>query len=98
MEQGEAILDGLKREIFEESGIIAEPECVTGIYQNLAFKQGFGPLEGMKLPATVNMVFRCRYAGGEETGSGRDGPVQAIGRQTPAAICRPPLHDGALLQ
>ena len=26
VEQGEAILDGLKREILEESGIIAEPE------------------------------------------------------------------------
>ena len=33
VEQGEAILDGLKREILEESGITAEPECVTGIYQ-----------------------------------------------------------------
>ena len=33
VEQGEAILDGLKREIFEESGIDAEPEWMTGIYQ-----------------------------------------------------------------
>ena len=38
VEQGEAILDGLKREIFEESGITAKPEAVTGIYQNLAHK------------------------------------------------------------
>ena len=60
VEQGEALLDGLRREIFEESGITADPEAVTGIYQNLACKKGFGPLEGMTLPTTVNLVFRCR--------------------------------------
>ena len=69
VEQGEAILDGLKREILEESGITAEPECITGIYQNLAKKNGYGPLEGMTIPTTVNLVFRCRYAGGTETAS-----------------------------
>lgn len=30
LEQGESIFDGLKREIFEESGIIAEPEKFVG--------------------------------------------------------------------
>ena len=29
VEQGEALLDGLRREIFEESGISAEPEAVS---------------------------------------------------------------------
>ena len=43
-----------------------EPEAVTGIYQNLARKKGFGPLEGMTLPTTVNLVFRCRYVSGKE--------------------------------
>ncbi len=66
VEQGEALLDGLRREIFEESGICAEPEAVTGIYQNLACKKGYGPLEGMTLPTTVNIVFRCRYVSGKE--------------------------------
>ena len=66
VEQGEALLDGLRREIFEESGISVEPEAVTGIYQNLACKKGFGPLEGMTLPTTVNIVFRCRYVSGKE--------------------------------
>lgn len=69
VEQGEAILDALKREILEESGIIAEPECMTGIYQNLLKKNGYGPLEGMILPTTVNLVFRCRYVGGEPAAS-----------------------------
>ena len=66
VEQGEGILDGLKREILEESGIEAEPECVVGVYQNIVRKKGYGPLEGMDLPTTVNMVFRCCYAGGTE--------------------------------
>ena len=66
VEQGEALLDGLRREVFEESGISVEPEAVTGIYQNLACKKGYGPLEGMTLPTTVNIVFRCRYVSGKE--------------------------------
>ena len=69
VEQGEAILNGLKREILEESGIIAEPECMTGIYQNLAKKNGYGPLEGITMPPTVNLVFRCRYISGEPAAS-----------------------------
>ena len=67
VEQGEAILDALKREIMEESGIEAEPEYLTGIYQNVVPKQGYGPLEGMTLPTAVNLVFRCRFSGGTET-------------------------------
>ena len=67
VEQGEALLDGLKREILEESGVVAEPEAVTGIYQNLARKKGYGPLDGMTLPTTVNMVFRCKYVSGQES-------------------------------
>ena len=53
VEQGEAILDGLKREIREESGITAEPKFLAGIYQRLSMKEGYGPLEGMMIPPTV---------------------------------------------
>ena len=67
VENGEAVLDALKREIYEESGIIVEPEYISGIYQNVAFKQGYGPLEGMTLPTTVNLVFRCRFVEGIQT-------------------------------
>lgn len=67
VEQGEAVLDGLKREIFEESGVIAEPENMVGIYQRLSLKAGYGPLEGMVLSTTVNLTFICKYAGGKET-------------------------------
>ena len=65
VEQGEAILDGLKREILEESGITAEPKGLAGIYQRLTMKPGYGPLEGMMIPPTVTLLFVCMYAGGE---------------------------------
>ena len=65
VEQGEAILDGLKREILEESGITAEPKGLAGIYQRLTMKPGYGPLEGMMIPPTVTLLFVCTYVGGE---------------------------------
>lgn len=61
VEQGEDIMSGLKREIFEESGIVAEPEKFVGIYQRLNTKDGYGPLEGMILPPVVNLTFICKY-------------------------------------
>lgn len=42
VEQGESILDGLRREIFEESGVISEAEKMVGIYQRLPSKPGYG--------------------------------------------------------
>lgn len=66
LEPGEDILDGLKREIFEESGIVAEPVKFAGIYQRLNTKDGYGPLEGMVLPPVVNLTFICKYVDGKE--------------------------------
>jgi 8-oxo-dGTP pyrophosphatase MutT (NUDIX family) len=66
-EQGESVIETLKREVLEESGIVCEPEHFTGIYQNLMIKDGYGPLEGMKLPPVVNLTFICRYVSGEPT-------------------------------
>ena len=60
------ILFTVFREILEESGIIAKPECITGIYQNLVKKKGYGPLEGMALPTTLQVD---RWAG-PRTGTG----------------------------
>lgn len=66
VEQGETILDGLRREIREETGIEAEPRCLAGIYQRLTQRPGYGPLEGMLLPTNVSLTFICDYAGGTE--------------------------------
>ena len=61
----EAVLDGLRREILEETGIIAKPVQFVGIYQNMAARKGYGPLEGMDLPPTVIFSFLCEYESGE---------------------------------
>lgn len=66
-EKGEAILDCLKREIFEESGIIIEPKKLIGVYQRLKSKPGYGPLEGGELPPVIVLTFLCDYKGGKET-------------------------------
>ena len=62
---GRGYNEWLKREIFEESGIVAEPEKFVGIYQRLNTKDGYGPLEGMILPV-VNLTFICKYIDGNE--------------------------------
>ena len=66
IEPGEPILEGLQREILEETGIESIPVSFVGIYQNLSWKKGYGPLEGMKLPPVVNLTFCCQYIGGTE--------------------------------
>ena len=41
--------------------MIAKAEKIVGIYQRLSPKPGYGPLEGMVLPTTVNLTFLCKY-------------------------------------
>jgi len=51
LELGEEIVDGLRREVAEETGLHVEPSALTGVYKNMT--QGI-----------VALVFRCRQAGG----------------------------------
>ena len=66
IEQGEDVITGLKREILEESGIVAEPKKFVGCYQRLSQKPGYGPLEGMMIPTTLTHTFICDYVSGTE--------------------------------
>ncbi|MDW5330554.1 NUDIX hydrolase [Plantactinospora sp. KLBMP9567] len=52
LERGESIIDGLRREVREETGLEIEPERLTGIYQNMP-------------RGIVALVFRARVAGGQ---------------------------------
>ena len=69
METGENIIECLKREIFEESGIVIEPVCLIGIYQRLDYRKGYGPLSGELLPPVAVFTFKCKYIEGIETTS-----------------------------
>ncbi|MEO3925873.1 NUDIX domain-containing protein [Micromonosporaceae bacterium B7E4] len=52
LELGESILDGLRREVREETGLEIEPERLTGVYKNM--QRGI-----------VALVFRAHVAGGQ---------------------------------
>jgi ADP-ribose pyrophosphatase YjhB (NUDIX family) len=51
LERGEHIVDGLRREIAEETGLDVEPVRLTGVYLNL-------------VRGVVALVFLCRPSGG----------------------------------
>jgi 8-oxo-dGTP diphosphatase len=54
LEADEQIEEGLRREVFEETGIEVEPELLTGVYKHM----GLG---------VVALVFRCKAVGGKAT-------------------------------
>ena len=51
LELEETIQQGLTREVQEETGVLVEPEALTGVYKNMP--QGI-----------IALVFRCRIAAG----------------------------------
>ncbi|MER6301421.1 NUDIX domain-containing protein [Kitasatospora sp. NPDC001539] len=53
LELGETVEDGVRREVFEETGLLVRPERLTGVYKNM--NRGI-----------VALVFRCRVEGGQE--------------------------------
>ncbi len=95
-DQGEAITDALKREIFEESGILCEPVYFTGVYQNLLVKDGYGPLEGMKVPPVINFAFICRYIGGEPRISEESEDVRWVTPEEAKVLVTHPLYEKRL--
>lgn len=52
LEHGETIEDGLRREVFEETGLKVEPVALTGVYQNLPRN-------------IIALVYRCRPVAGQ---------------------------------
>ena len=54
LELGEAIHDGLRREIREETGLDIEPDALTGVYKNMS-------------RGIIALVFRCKITGGQLT-------------------------------
>ncbi|MFY1668827.1 NUDIX hydrolase [Plantactinospora sp. WMMB334] len=52
LELAESILDGLRREVREETGLEIQPERLTGVYKNMQL-------------GIVALVFRARVVGGQ---------------------------------
>jgi 8-oxo-dGTP diphosphatase len=61
VELDENLLDALRREVLEETGLEIEPEILTGVYKNMRL-------------GVVSLVFRCHPIGGtlHETAEARD--------------------------
>jgi len=76
LEGGELILDGLRREVREETGLEVQPVRLSGIYQNMAL----GP---------VALVFLCRRIGGTQRTSDETSDWRWVGRHEAIALMPP---------
>ena len=82
IEVGESLLDGLKREIREEAGIIAEISLLTGVYSNV------------KAPTKVIFTFLGTYTSGDLTTSDESSEVIWVKRdQVLALVTHPAIFD-----
>nr|WP_157255068.1 NUDIX domain-containing protein [Nonomuraea typhae] len=52
VERGEGPLEAVRREVLEETGVLIEPERLTGVYKNMPM-------------GVVSLVFRCHMVGGD---------------------------------
>ncbi|GAA2700748.1 NUDIX hydrolase [Nonomuraea recticatena] len=52
LERDECPLQAVRREVLEETGVLVEPELLTGVYKNMIL-------------GVVSLVFRCHGVGGE---------------------------------
>jgi 8-oxo-dGTP diphosphatase len=81
LESGERMLDGLTREVLEETGLTVEAECLSGVYQNL--KRDI-----------VALVFRCHVLNGQLRDSDETSDFEwltaseVVERMTPAYAAR----------
>ncbi|MFJ1796946.1 NUDIX domain-containing protein [Kitasatospora griseola] len=71
LELGETVEDGVRREVFEETGIRVQVDRLTGVYKNM--NRG-----------VVALVFRCRPAGGQTQLSDESTAVEWL---TPDEVC-----------
>ncbi len=76
LELGEEFIDGLRREVSEETGLNVEPTALTGVYKNM--RQGI-----------IALVFRCTQAGGTLTPASETAEVRWADRGEVADLADP---------
>jgi len=67
VEVGENLMDALKREVKEESGIDVVISHLIGIYSNTKINKGYGEVK--EIPTKVMFDYVCKPVGGELTTS-----------------------------
>ena len=80
VEQGESVIEGLKREIEEETGVRVRVIAFVGTYSNMTMKEGYGELAGTMLPTSLNLTFLCEYASGDIATSVESTDVRWVSR------------------
>lgn len=68
LELDETPQDGVRREVAEETGLMVEPEVLTGVYKNMA-------------AGVVSLVFRCHLFGGQAAPTAEASEVAWLTRQ-----------------
>jgi 8-oxo-dGTP diphosphatase len=68
VEESETLPDALKREVFEETGILVKVKSLIGIYSNT------------RKPSILNMDFLCEYISGEPKTSAESSLVEWVER------------------
>ena len=93
VEQGESVIEALKREIMEETGVAVKVTAFVGAYNNLTLKEGYGELAGTMLPTSFNLTFLCEYVSGEAKISDESRDIRWVRRdQALEMITFPPFR------
>jgi len=88
LEFGETILEGVRREVREETGLDVEPIALTGVYKNMT-------------RGIIALVFRCKITGGNLTTTDEasafrwasDSEITALAEEAYAVRVLDALHD-----
>jgi len=90
VENGENLIDALKREIKEESGIDVEVVSLIGIYSNTQEK--INPKTGEKITTKIVFDFSCKYIGGNLCTSNETSNVMWVNKNEVLNYIKNPVY------
>lgn len=94
VEPGETLPEGLKREVFEETGVEIEMGEVFCICSNTGTRPGYN---GVKtIPTAVVLMFLCRYVSGEPRPSDENAATEWVKKGDLAARIDSAVHREVL--
>ena len=76
LELHEGVIEGLRREVAEETGLQVEPSALTGVYKNMA-------------RGIVALVFRCHQSGGRATTASETAEIRWATREEVTDLADP---------
>ncbi|WP_243414664.1 NUDIX hydrolase [Sporosalibacterium faouarense] len=86
VEPGETVIQGLIREIKEETGVNVDIKNIVGIYSNTKKKNGYNGVK--EVPTIVTIDFICKYISGELRTSDESSEVKWVTKEEALDIVR----------